>query len=130
MFRLKFLATLLVVGLATRVLAATPPACVLACVNEQQSVSDFEAVCGAESAQECLADRCDSGEYSVAYDYFVNICKNGGYKVAKAVSATPSGTAKAAASSGASSVEGVGNRVVGNAPLYVGLTTMVIFVLG
>ncbi|KAI5841300.1 hypothetical protein BZA05DRAFT_385281 [Tricharina praecox] len=103
MFKLKFLATLFIVGLATRVSSATPPACILACVNEEKSVSDIKAVCAAESAQECLADSCDSGDYSTARTYFENICKTGGYEVAKAVSATASGTAKPTASSGASS---------------------------
>ncbi|KAF8533739.1 hypothetical protein BDD12DRAFT_863812 [Trichophaea hybrida] len=90
MFILKFLVTLLFIALVCSVSAATPPACVLACVNKQEKVSDLKTICVATSAQECLAAQCISGEFNTAVDYFKTICKGDGYEVAKSL---PSATA-------------------------------------
>lgn len=139
MFKLYFLVTLLVVGLVCSVSATTPPACILACVNEQEKVSDLKTICGASSTQKCLAARCISGEFDTAVNYFKSICEGDGYDVAKSLpsaTATASRTKAAYTSSSStgspsssSSSASEGNRVVSNTHVGILLMAIAAFVL-
>ncbi|KAI5837505.1 hypothetical protein DFP73DRAFT_567314 [Morchella snyderi] len=66
--------------------AEIPPACVLACVNEESAPSDIQAVCVSESAQTCLASRC-GGSRQKAVDYFQTTCKSYEHEVAEPIPA-------------------------------------------
>ncbi|PUU75043.1 hypothetical protein B9Z19DRAFT_374231 [Tuber borchii] len=58
--------------------AATPPACVLACLNEQGTLSDIEKLCGSDKIGACLSSKCGDS-LKQAQDHFTNTCKANGY---------------------------------------------------
>ncbi|KAI5819408.1 hypothetical protein BZA77DRAFT_303995, partial [Pyronema omphalodes] len=127
MYKLNIVISLLVAALASNAIAAadlgTPPACILACINEQEQqlghkIGDLASICPEPSAQQCLEKRCQNGEYSTAVDYFQKTCESNGYKVAvadktttKSPTASSSSAPKASASDAPSSATRIGAPV-------------------
>jgi len=91
MFKHALFVALLVLCFVLVVSAATPPACFLACVNEEDKVSDYKAVCSSASMQTCLDDRCSIGAIDAALTHYQAACKEVGYTV---TIATPTPGAK------------------------------------
>ncbi|TGZ83224.1 hypothetical protein EX30DRAFT_150619 [Ascodesmis nigricans] len=52
-----------------------PPACVLACVNEETKHSDFKAVCNSKNMHPCLKAKCASADLEDAVSHFQTTCK-------------------------------------------------------
>ena len=71
-------------ALASRVLTATPPACLLNAVNSQQDPSDLGAICGKEATnvQQAIASLC-SDNASAAQSAFIATCSGAGSSVGK-----------------------------------------------
>jgi len=133
MSKLNFLIALLVLGLVSCAVAATPPACILACVSKEKQASDFKAVCAAQSVQDCLAKACDNGEFKTAVSSFEQSCKEGGYSVAQPhPSATATGSRSSSATAGASASakpDSAGGRAAGGSTLGVFLAAVAAVVL-
>jgi len=72
------------IALATRVLADTPPACLLNAVNTQDDPSDLSSVCGHDAldVQEAIASMCSGNAVSVAQSAFLSTCSGAGSSVA------------------------------------------------
>ncbi|KAI5809594.1 hypothetical protein DFH27DRAFT_152593 [Peziza echinospora] len=84
--------------------AETPPACVLACVNEQTKVGDFTAICktNVSAVVKCLDRACKKDLSTEALDHYKSTCQTAGINVViPTASATLSatGTAKATGTS-------------------------------
>ncbi|CCX06978.1 hypothetical protein FPQ18DRAFT_158631 [Pyronema domesticum] len=110
MYKLNVVISLLVAALASNAIAAadlgTPPACILACINEQEQelghkIGDLASICPEPKAQQCLEKRCEKGEYSTASDYFQKTCESNGYKVAVADKTTSKAPTASSSSSAA-----------------------------
>jgi hypothetical protein len=63
---------------------ATPPACLLAAVNQQQNPADLSSVCGSNGhqVQQAIASICGSN-VAVAESAFAATCSSAGHKVGK-----------------------------------------------
>jgi hypothetical protein len=72
-----------VLGLAVRVLADTPPACLLNAVNTQDDPSDLSSVCGDDAidVQEAIASMCNGNAVSAAQSAFISTCSVAGSSV-------------------------------------------------
>ncbi|PWW72437.1 hypothetical protein C7212DRAFT_336192 [Tuber magnatum] len=93
--------------------AATPPACVLACLNEQGTLSDMEKLCGSDKIGACLTSKCGDN-LKDAQDHFTNTCKANGHTASLGSSSTKSGSASSSAtSSGFATVTTSGSLVTG-----------------
>jgi len=86
--------------IASITVAVTPPACVLACINEEKNPTDLKAVCTSSDVSSCFDERC-SNYKDEAVQSFQNTCKENGYDTAISYS-SPSMVETASASSKAS----------------------------
>jgi hypothetical protein len=70
-------------ALAARVLAATPPGCLLNAVNTQDDPTDLSSICGSDATdvQEVIASICPSGAVSAAQSAFIATCSGAGSSV-------------------------------------------------
>lgn len=100
---------LIVSGFVYFAAAEIPPACVLACVNEENTPSDIQAVCASESAQTCLASRC-GGSRQKAVDYFQTTCKSYDHEVAEPIPANVTITPSTRPTASATAAPDTGNN--------------------
>lgn len=58
-------------------------ACVLACINDQPEVEDYEAICGdaLEDVATCLREKCDGDLSKPALEHYVSVCGDAGIDV-------------------------------------------------
>ncbi|RPB28560.1 hypothetical protein L211DRAFT_833530 [Terfezia boudieri ATCC MYA-4762] len=113
-----FAALFVLLGFTFRFSSATPPACVLACVNEQEEVYNYEDVCKTNVADvaACLKKVCDSAMYDDAITSYKASCKEANYNVV-IPTAIPSSTS-AAKTTGSSST-----RTGSSTPTYTSTST-------
>jgi len=78
-------ALLPLLALAVRVIAGSPPACLLSAVNTQDDPSDLSSVCGNEATdvQQAIASLCGDNQ-SVAQSDFIATCSAAGSSVGMA----------------------------------------------
>ncbi|RPA90642.1 hypothetical protein L873DRAFT_1820730 [Choiromyces venosus 120613-1] len=111
-----FTTVVLVFGLLIRSsTAAAPPACVLACLNEQGTLTDMEKLCGSDKVGACLSSECGDS-LKDAQDYFINTCKANGKtaSLGSSSSSTMSGSSSSTAtSSGFATLTSSGSLVTG-----------------
>jgi len=90
-------------ALAARVLADTPPACLLSAVNTQDNPSNLSSVCGNDAldVQEAIASLCSGNAVSVAQSAFLSTCSGAGSSVAPyTATSSKASTTKGSATSG------------------------------
>ncbi|SSD61333.1 uncharacterized protein SCODWIG_03094 [Saccharomycodes ludwigii] len=106
--------------MASQVVVATPPACLLACVaqvnkqsTECSSLNDASCICDKESSsiQSCLKSICPNGNADAAYSSFQSSCSNLGFSVGSVSSASSSAASSSAASSSAASSSAASSSV-------------------
>jgi len=87
---------------------ATPPACLLAAVNEQPDPSDLQSICGSKAGdvKSFLSDNCGSFT-SEAMSAFKETCSEAGYTVS--VSTSSSKSSSASKTGGSSHATGTGS---------------------
>ena len=70
-------------ALSSSIIAATPPACLLAAVNIEQNPSDLSVVCGkdATKVQSAIASMCTGSNVAQAQSAFVSTCSGAGVSV-------------------------------------------------
>lgn len=80
-------------ALSSSVIAATPPACLLAAVNTEQSPGDLSAVCGSEASkvQSAIASICTGSNVSAAQSAFIATCSGAGTSVGRCQSSQTHG---------------------------------------
>jgi len=73
-----------ILALVARVLADTPPACLLNAVNTQDSPTDLASLCGKEATdvQKAIASLCNNNAVSAAQSAFIATCSGAGSSVA------------------------------------------------
>ncbi|KAF8418529.1 hypothetical protein EV426DRAFT_645273 [Tirmania nivea] len=96
-----FAALFVLLGLTLRFASATPPACLLACVNEQKEVYNYEDICKSNVADVvgCLKKVCDSTMYDDAVTSYKASCKEANYNVVIPTTIPSSTSAKTTGSS-------------------------------
>ncbi|OCT51564.1 hypothetical protein CLCR_09116 [Cladophialophora carrionii] len=101
-----------VFALAARVLAATPPACLLNAVNTQDDPSDLSSICGDDAidVQEVIASVCNGNAVSMAQSAFISTCSAAGSSVAP-YTATSTSNSTASTTKGSSSATSAGTFV-------------------
>jgi hypothetical protein len=72
-------------SVAVRVLAATPPGCLLSAVNEQPAPTDLPSICGKEATnvQSAIANICPTQFASAAQSAFIATCSSAGSSVGR-----------------------------------------------
>jgi hypothetical protein len=70
-------------ALSSSIIAATPPACLLAAVNTEQSPGDLSVVCGkdATKVQSAIASLCSGSAVTPAQNAFIATCSGAGVQV-------------------------------------------------
>jgi hypothetical protein len=70
---------------AAQLVAAVPPACFLAAINQQQTLNDFDTICGENSGdvQKSIQGLCSGDNTKAALDAFSSACKAKGKEVGK-----------------------------------------------
>ncbi|KAF8464484.1 hypothetical protein BDZ91DRAFT_729987 [Kalaharituber pfeilii] len=88
-----FAALYMILGLVVQLADATPPACILACVNEHERVGDMNAICKEETTTmvSCLQRACDAAVLEDAIASYKRSCKEKGIDVV--ILQMPSGAA-------------------------------------
>jgi len=95
MFAAKSIIIFALLALAN-IVAAVPPACLLAAVNKQDNPADLAKICGSDSVsvQRDIVSVCDQSDISKALQAFAKSCGEAGKQVSLIDTATltPSGT--------------------------------------
>lgn len=76
-------ATVAVLAIVTRVVVASPPACLIGAINTQGNPHDIEGLCSGDIAKEvakALNDSC-GGDQDIATDWFASVCKDAGVTI-------------------------------------------------
>ncbi|KAI5778213.1 hypothetical protein EDC01DRAFT_365531 [Geopyxis carbonaria] len=114
---------------------ATPPSCILACIDAD-NICDFGTSCKSDSIQKCLSSNCPEAVFDEAATYFQSTCQKAGNQVVLAASPTNSGSSSSkalssSAQSGTSALPSstqstsVGNKVTGSLLLFTVLSVAV-----
>jgi len=96
-----FAALFVLLGFTLRFASATPPACVLACVNEQPEVHNYEEICKANVADmaSCLKSKCKEDFYDDAVTNYKASCKEANFNVVMPTATPTPSTTKTSSSS-------------------------------
>ncbi|KAF8458868.1 hypothetical protein BGX38DRAFT_1138452 [Terfezia claveryi] len=96
-----FAALFVLLGFTLRFSNATPPACVLTCVNERREVYNYEDVCktGVADVAACLKKECSSVMYDDAITSYKASCEKANYDVVIPTAIPSSTSAKTTGSS-------------------------------
>ena len=70
-------------ALSSRIIADTPPACLLAAVNTEHTPGDLSVVCGkdATKVQSAIASKCTGSNVAKAQSAFISTCSGAGVEV-------------------------------------------------
>ncbi|EME44529.1 hypothetical protein DOTSEDRAFT_72108 [Dothistroma septosporum NZE10] len=75
------------VALAAQVVVATPPACVIAAVNQVPDPADTKAVCQNDKVASYISSKCGDN-IDAANSYYADVCKDAGVTVSSSQSST------------------------------------------
>jgi len=83
-----FAALFVLLGFTLRFASATPPACVLACVNKQPNLQKYQDICksGVKAVYTCLGTACKKEFYDDAVSSYAASCQEAGIKVVEPTS--------------------------------------------
>ncbi|MCJ1225439.1 hypothetical protein MMC12_002088 [Toensbergia leucococca] len=121
MFAAKSTILLALFAASAQIVAAVPPACLLAAVNTEQNPADLPTICGVDSpkVQNQIKNLC-GGNTDAALTAFYDVCKSAGVTVSSV-----SSSGSSSSSSSASAYSSSASASVSGAPYGTGNSTVV-----